>query len=231
MERKTFSRLCDVGAHRRLRYVGEEDGIDIYFCEDCKGLRIKRAHWSAQLVKSIIQVAEAFRRVVPKTSSENIAHEYALKQDIIDWCGREYGMNPETTHRAIDWLIEVGKVYSLAVNGVPHLIERKPLGRESRDSRFEAFVRLRDVLGDPPILTPFFKCKCGTALDVLDLLDGQLFACHYCGLWWIYGTEVEDSILPPLPTPARVIHTIEQLLNAPLRTLISLVGRRRQMYP
>lgn len=184
-----ISKTCDASSHRQLIYVGDLDGVEVEHCPECKGLRLRRRHWTAPHVSSIRNTAEAFRAIVPKAGPNNLVNEVALQNDLIKWCRDRYGMGTDAVRSSISWLIRAGKEFQLSVNGVPHRIEA------GLAKRYSGLVRLCDVLGDPPITYPIYTCiSCKRRLNIEDLLVDELFRCP-CGSSYNFRGQTVEPLL------------------------------------
>jgi len=202
----SLSRICDLATHRGHKRLAIIEGIEIWFCEKIQGLRL---HGRSDSVESIKIVAEAARNVAPKVENEeegkrefvfqNAIYEEAYRVSRIK---RGTGMHWSTVDNWLKWIIRATetlakKGYPLAVNGVLKLIGK--LGP------YEAYARLRDMAGDPPIIDARFTCPvCNTLWDLSELNSDTTFACTECGNWFSYTLDGDVEEINPPPNTATI---------------------------
>jgi len=199
----SLSRICDLATHRGHKRLEIIDNIEVWFCEKIQGLRL---HGRSDSVESIKIVAEAARNVAPKVENEeegkrNFVFQNAIYEEAyrVSRTKRGTGMHWSTVDNWLKWIIRATETlaqmgYPLAVNGVLKLTGK--LGP------YEAYARLRDIAGDPPIIETMFTCPiCNTPWDLSQLTSGTTFACTECGSWFSYTFDGDvEKINPPLNT-------------------------------
>jgi len=202
----SLSRICDLANHRGHKRLATIESIEVWFCEKTQGLRL---HGRSDSVKSIKIVAEAARNVAPKVKNEeegkrNFVFKNAIykEADRISRTRHGTGMHWCTVDKWLQWIIKATETltrggYPLAVDGV--------LKRIGTLGPYEAYARLRDVAGDPPIVEARFTCPvCNTLWDLSELTSGTTFACTECGNWFFYTFNGDVEEINPPPNKATI---------------------------
>lgn len=170
-----FRRVCEVDSHRDLMYLGQLDCVTVQYCHSCGGLRLRRINWTAPFPTRIEKVAQVLREIAPKIRAGTELPRLALKQDIVRECKSRYSMSPATVDHSLQWLETAGEMFGLSIDGI---LQRVLVGLKDEHGTYEAYVRLVDADGDPPVSLPTLRCEtCGTVLCVEDLVLGETFGC------------------------------------------------------
>jgi len=137
------------------------DGVKILYCPICEGVRLKATAFGQVKPSSILHMASMCDWYLPKL-------ERRSPQFLINKAREHYGMDYRTASRALQWLVKAG-MYQLSIDGVVAF-------------RAGSYTRLKDALGDPPLLSATFTCwRCGEELSTDDVSEGSDFSCPKCG--------------------------------------------------
>jgi hypothetical protein len=187
-----FRRVCEVDGHRDLKDLGELDCVAVEYCNSCGGLRLRRTNWTAPFPTRIEMVAQVLREIAPKIKAGEKLPWLALKQDIRRECAKRYGMSPATVDHSLQWLETAGWKFGLSIDGI---LQRVPVGMLGDNGTYQAYMRLTDVDGDPPVSLPTFRCgTCGRVLCLEDLVLGETFGCS-CDSFYVNDYQIEPTLM------------------------------------
>jgi len=146
--------------HRGGRLHGLVDGVKILYCPICKGVRLKATALSQVKPSSILKMADICDWYLPK-------QEKRSPEFLINKAREHFRMDYRTAWRALQWLVKAG-LYQLSIDGVVAV-------------RAGFYARLKDALGDPPLLQHSLTCwRCGRGISLDDVPEGSDFGCPRC---------------------------------------------------
>ena len=218
----TLSEVCDLGKHKGHKKLGVIDDIEIWVCTSLQKITLRGRR---DRIRSILRIAEVCREVLPKVESETEAikgRSYVFRQRVLEGARSllKIHMRDDTVKWAMHWLVEAARLFKVGVNGLVHKLPSV--------EPYEAYVRVRDQWGDPPIVDTIFTCPvCNTVWDLVELGPNAVFGCTDCCSWYVYtmGGDVDLSWLTP--SAATVKGNVVTIFGAPTPSVSVWLNKKK----